>query len=85
MILFEYILGAGVDGASLLSAEVMESTGAQIMTPEQAAFVGLEGIPDDPENRPRVLVACSPANERLIQSRLEQHDGVLGFRSLKLA
>ena len=84
MILFECILGEGVVGDSVLSDEVKQSTGAQIMTPEQAAFVGLEGIPDDPENRPRVLIACSPASERLVHSRLEQHDGVLGFRALKL-
>lgn len=84
MILFECILGEGVDGNSILSDDVKQSTGAQIMTPEEAAFVGLEGIPDDPQNRPRVLVACAPNAERLVHTRLEQHHGVHGFRAIKL-
>ncbi len=84
MILFECILGDGVDGNSLLSEEAKQSSGAQIMTPEEAAFVGLEGIPEDPQNRHRVLIACAPSAERFVQTRLEQHAGVQGFRAIKL-
>ncbi|MBW2458072.1 MAG: hypothetical protein JRI68_26445 [Deltaproteobacteria bacterium] len=80
MKLFEVFIIEGQDASNILSPEVLAETGAQIMTPAEAAFVGLEGIPDDPEGRPRVLVACQPADERLITSRLEAHAAVGGFK-----
>ena len=80
MKLFEVFLGEGVNADSVLSAEVLEETGAQVMTPEQAELVGLEGVPADPEGRRRILIACRPQDERLITSRLERHEGVNGFK-----
>ena len=80
MKLFEGFLVEGRDTSNILSPDVIAETGAQVMTPSEAKFVGLEGIPDDPEGRPRLLVACQPADERLIASRLEAHDGVGSFK-----
>ncbi len=80
MKLFEVFIVEGCDTSKILSPEVLAETGAQMMTPAEAAFVGLEGIPDDPEGRTRVLVACQPADERLISTRLEAHEGVASFK-----
>jgi hypothetical protein len=80
MKLFEVFLNTGVDGKSLLSPEVLQSTGAQVFSPREAELVGLEGIPEDPQGRARVLIACAPADERLIATRLEAHDGVGSFK-----
>ncbi|MBI4703560.1 MAG: hypothetical protein HY744_20810 [Deltaproteobacteria bacterium] len=80
MDLFEVFLKPGVTNKPVLSDEVMRETGAQIMTPAQAEFVGLEGIPPDPQGRERRLVACRRADRRLIQTRLESNEAVSGFR-----
>jgi len=80
MKLFEVFVIEGRDTSNILSPDILAETGAQIMTPAEAAFVGLEGIPEDPEGRPRILVACQPADERLIATRLEAHDAVASFK-----
>lgn len=80
MILFEAFLTQGDLDQPLLSDEVLSSTGAAIMTPEQAELVGLEGVPPDPDGRARLLIACQPADQRLITSRLEAHPNVGLFK-----
>lgn len=80
MKLFEVFLIEGQGAADLLSADMLERTGAQVMTVEQAAFVGLEGIPEDPQGRQRLLIACKPEDVRIIHTRLESHQAVGGFR-----
>ena len=84
MILFDVYLKEGISSDSLLSDEVKQSTGAQLMTADQAAFVGLEGIPDAESELPRVLIACGSADERLVHTRIERNEGVASFRVLKL-
>jgi hypothetical protein len=80
MKLFEVFLIEGRDASVLLSPALLEETGAQVMTLEQAEFVGLEGIPADPTGRPRMLIACRPEDERLIHAKLEAHEAVASFR-----
>ncbi|MBM4373713.1 MAG: hypothetical protein FJ095_01420 [Deltaproteobacteria bacterium] len=80
MHLFEVFLSNAWDRDTLLSAEVLETTGAQIFDAKEAELVGFEGIPDDPSGRPRVFIACSPTDERLVASRLEAHSGVEAFK-----
>ncbi len=80
MKLFEVFLTAGADGRSVLSEEVLSTTGAQVFTPQEAELVGLEGTPADPTGRARVLIACSPSDERMIASRLEGNDLVDAFK-----
>ncbi len=80
MKLFEVFLAPGSDATGILSKKTLAETGAQIFTPEQAALVGLEGIPPDPEGRDRVFIACGPADERFINSRLEAHAAVAVFK-----
>ena len=80
MNLFEVFLVPGGDASQLLSAEILEETGAQIMTPEEAELVGLQGLPEDPQGRLRKSIACSPSDERLVASRLEAHAAVGSFR-----
>jgi 1,6-anhydro-N-acetylmuramate kinase len=80
--LFEVFLvpGPQAEGAPILSDEVLELTKAQIMTPEQAQAVGFHGIPEDPEGRKRLFVACTPSHAKLIHSRLEASHLVGAFR-----
>jgi hypothetical protein len=85
MKLFEIFLAPGKEEAELLSAETLSETGAQIFTPKEAAFIGLDGVPDDPEGRPRKLIACKPGDERLIVTRLEANDAVASFKLHELA
>lgn len=80
MQLFEVFLTNAWDRDTLLSKEILESSGAQIFDAKEAELVGFEGLPDDPSGRPRVFIACSPGDERLIASRLEAHAGVEAFR-----
>jgi hypothetical protein len=83
MTLFEVFIGPAGLQSPLLSDEISNS-GAQIMTPQEASFVGLEGIPDDPAGRDRMLIACAQADQGLIATRLEAHADVSGFRVLEL-
>ena len=80
--LFEVFVvpGPKAEGTSLLSAEVIELTKAQVMTPEEAEALGFSGLPADPQNRKRVFVACSPTHARMIHARLEGSALVGAFR-----
>jgi hypothetical protein len=84
MHLFEVFLTNEWDRDNLLSAEILESSGAQIFNAKEAELVGFEGIPEDPSGRPRVFIACAPADERLIASRLESNGAVDAFRLHRL-
>ncbi len=74
MTLFEVFVVSGelaIVKEKLLSEEVIQETNAQVMTQDEAAAVGFAGIPDDPEGRPRLFVACGERDARLIHTRLE--------------
>ena len=82
MVLFEVFLAPGLqpEGTPLLSDEVVELTKAQVMTPEQAEAVGFQGIPEDPQGRKRLFVACAAKDARLVHSRLEASALCSAFR-----
>ncbi len=80
MRLFEVFLGPGGKDKPLFSDELLKETGAQVFSSAEAELVGLEGIPDDPEGRDRLFVACSPTEERLIHTRLEANQDVASFK-----
>ena len=84
MTLFEVFLAPGEENATLLSDEIRASSGAQVFTPAEAAIVGLEGVPDDPEGRPRKLIAVGGADQGLIASRLESNGAVASFRVVEM-
>ena len=85
MTLFEVFLKEGKDRSDLLSADALEQTGAQVFTHAEAEFVGLVGLPADPDDRPRFFIAYQPADERFITSRLEANEAVAGFKLLQLS
>jgi hypothetical protein len=85
MQLFEVFLAPGKTKDQVLSAETIAETGAQVFTPEEAAFVGLEGLPDDDSGNARVFVACSPGEAKFVRSRLEASADVATFRAHELA
>jgi len=80
VILFEAFITPGTDPNQILSADIIAESGAQVFTPAQAKFIGLEGIPEDPEGRERAFIACRPADQRLIVTLLERSDKVLAFK-----
>jgi hypothetical protein len=84
MKLFEVLLKEGRDRSELLSADVLEQTGAQVFTQAEAEFVGLQGLPEDPADHPRLFIAYAPADEGFLQSRLEASDAVLSFKLREL-
>jgi hypothetical protein len=80
LILFEVLVAAGHDADSLLSAEVLEETAAQVMTLDDAAAVGFSGMKPDPQGREIRLIAVAPGDAQFVQRRLEANDSVLSFR-----
>jgi hypothetical protein len=80
MKLFELFLAPGRAGTPILSDEILEATGARVFSPEEAEIVGLEGIPADPEGHERMFIACRPADERLIATRLDHSAAVARYR-----
>ena len=80
MKLFEVFLSPGTTKDGLLSADVLQETGAQVFTAAEAAFVGFEGLPQDDSGDARVFVACGPSDAGFIHSRLEGSAGVARFK-----
>jgi hypothetical protein len=70
-------LTPGDDGSGILSDEVLQETGAQIMTLEDAAAVGFSGrLPQGKDVR---LIVVSPGDARWIEQALERAPNVVGF------
>jgi hypothetical protein len=84
-VMFEVFLQPGATGDALLSDETLADTQAQIMTPEEAAAVGLQGLPDDPEGRERRFIVVQQSDARRIHQQLELNDQVGAFRLHEIA
>ncbi len=80
MKLFEVILAPGASAGTVLSQEVLDETGAQLFTEEEAKLVGLEGIPDNPGGDTRMFIACSPSDGQFVATRLEAAAAVARFK-----
>jgi len=79
IIVFQVLVTTAHDAESLLSAEVLEETKAQVMTVEQAARKGFSGLRLDPKGREIRLIAVPPRDAQFVQRRLEANDAVLAF------
>lgn len=77
IIVFEVHLAPGRSGDDFLSAELLEETQAQVMTPAEARAVGFEGVPDDPNLR---LVAVAQRDRKFLFGALERAHDVVGFK-----
>jgi len=78
VIVFEVHLAPGRGNDPLLSEELISETQAQVMTTAEAAAVGFEGVPDNPDVR---LVAVAARDKGFVQSALERAADVTGFRA----
>lgn len=78
IIVFEVHLAPARSGDDFLSAELLDETGAQVMTPAAARAVGFDGVPDDPNVR---LVAVAARDKGFVQGALERAHDVVGFRA----
>jgi len=78
MVVFEVFLAPGADPETLLTAETLKETKAQVMTVEDARKVGFAGLPDYGEKVVR-LIAVNKSNAQWIQRSLESNDGVSKF------
>jgi hypothetical protein len=77
IIVFEVHLAPGRESDDFLSAELLEETQAQVMTPAEARAVGFEGVPDDPDLR---LVAVAHRDRKFVFGALERSHDVVGFK-----
>jgi hypothetical protein len=77
--IFQVLVTSAHDADSLLSAEVLRETQAQVMTLEQAAARGFSGARPDPKGREIRLVAVPPRDAQFVQRRLEANPAVLSF------
>jgi len=84
-VMFEVFLKPGTTGEGLVSEETLADTQAQIMTPDEAKAVGLDGLPDDPEGRERRFIVIAKSDERRIYHQLELSPEVTAFRLHEIA
>ncbi len=77
MMLFVAHLTPGSDPSTILSAETVEDTGAQVMTPEQAKAVGFGGLPELPPNV--ALIVSRLRDKNRILNSLEASPAVAKF------
>ena len=77
IIVFEVHLAPGRSSDDFLSAELLEETQAQVMTPAEARAIGFEGVPDDPNLR---LVAVAHRDRKFMFGALERAHDVVGFK-----
>lgn len=80
LVLFEVHMAPGSDPDALLSADVERETKAQIMTLDQAAKVGFQGLPPAPPGVDVRLVAVAKRDAPWIHRLLETHEGVGTFK-----
>ena len=78
MVVFEVFVAPGADPETLLSAETVRETKAQVMTVEDARKVGFAGLPDYGDKVVR-LVAVARRDAPWIQRALETNDAVGTF------
>lgn len=78
--LFEVVISSSREAGGLLSEEVLAETMAQVMTLEEAAAAGFNGMQPDPKGRDLRFVAVAPRDAQFIQRRLEANPTVLSFR-----
>ncbi len=80
MVVFEVFLAPGADPETLLSAETLASTKAQVMTLEDARKVGFAGIPDPGEGKQVRLIAVAKRDAPWIHRALETNDAAGSFK-----
>jgi hypothetical protein len=80
IVVFEVHLPASADSSTLLSAEVVRETKAQVMTLAEAAQVGFQGLGAEPPGMQTRLVAVAPRDAQWVHRVLETHEAVAGFR-----
>ncbi len=81
LIVFEVYTMATATPQDVISEEVQKETMAQIMSPAEAEAVGFGSLPEPPENRKLLLVACADKDAKYVQNRLERSEAVTGFRA----
>jgi hypothetical protein len=81
MTVFEVHLAEGSDGAGLLSDEVLRETGAQVMTLQEAALVGFQGLQALDGSGDVRLIAVRARDAAWIHRCLETHAAVAAFRA----
>lgn len=77
-------IAPGRDAENLLSAETLQETSAQVMTPAEAAAVGITGI-TIPEGREVRLIAVAQRDARWIQRALESNAAVTSYKVTEVA
>lgn len=80
MYLFEVVIAPGYDPDSLLSAETLRETQAQIMTLDEARAVGFSGLQPDPKGRELRFIAVARRDAQWIHRQLEAHGAVTSYR-----
>jgi hypothetical protein len=80
MVVFEVHVVPGTDPTSILTAETMRDTQAQVMTRSEAQKVGFHGLPEAPKDHEVRYVAVSKRDEQRIQRSFEANDAVGLFR-----
>jgi hypothetical protein len=80
MVVFEVHVAPGGDPNSIVSAETLRETQAQIMTFAEAKKVGFAGLPDPPTTHEVRLVAVATRDAPWIQRALEVNEAVGQFR-----
>jgi hypothetical protein len=81
LIIYEVIVARGEDPETLLSAETLEETQAQVMTLDQARAIGISHGEPNPRGLEVRLIAVSPRDARFVQSRLEASPAAQSFRA----
>jgi hypothetical protein len=79
MVVFEVFVAPGSDPATLLTAETLRDTKAQVMTLDEARKVGFQGLPDPGEHEVR-LIAVAKRDASWIHRALETCEAAARFR-----
>ncbi len=79
LVIFEVYLASEDQASTILSPETLESTKAQILTPDEATKIGVQGVPKETTHPLRLLVAAAK-DMNFLSSQLEGNLGVVGFR-----
>jgi hypothetical protein len=76
---FECHLAPGADRNTILSAETLRETQAQVMSIAEAKAVGFGGMPEPPPGKEMCLIAVAARDAKWVQRALESSDAVTAF------
>jgi hypothetical protein len=80
LIVFSILLVPGTDGKTLLSAETIQDTNAQVMTYAEAKAVGFNEVPEQDAQENVIFIVVDRKDAPWINRSLEVNENIVSYK-----